>query len=120
MTAKVERIAYAEMITPSTSECGSSIISGTSLQVPGSPSSALTTRYLGMAAGPVGVSPGFGCGMKLHFMPVGTLVARARLRRSRGGRPAAGAARGAAAPVLGTGVRVGLGGAGLLRRGVGG
>jgi hypothetical protein len=71
MTAKWERIAYAEMITPSTRECGSTIISGRSLQVPGSPSSALTTRYLGRAAGPVGVSPGLGCGMKLHFMPVG-------------------------------------------------
>ena len=59
------------MITPSISECGSAIISGRSLQVPGSPSSALTTRYFGMAAGPVGVSPGLGCGMKLHFMPVG-------------------------------------------------
>src|SRR3982750_3976572 len=59
------------MITPSTRECGSAIISGRSLHVPGSPSSALTTRYFGMAAGPVGVSPGFGCGMKLHFMPVG-------------------------------------------------
>jgi hypothetical protein len=59
------------MTTPSMSECGSAIISGTSLQVPGSPSSALTTRYLGAAAGPVGVSPGSGCGMKLHFMPVG-------------------------------------------------
>ena len=71
MTASCERIAYEAMITPSTSECGSAIISGRSLQVPGSPSSALTTRYLGMAAGPVGVSPGLGCGMKLHFMPVG-------------------------------------------------
>ena len=71
MTAKCERIANAEMITPSISECGSAIISGRSLQVPGSPSSALTTRYLGIAAGPVGVSPGLGCGMKLHFMPVG-------------------------------------------------
>src|SRR5215208_2768651 len=59
------------MITPSMSECGSAIISGRSLQVPGSPSSALTTRYFGIAAGPLGVSPGLGCGMKLHFMPVG-------------------------------------------------
>ena len=59
------------MTTPSMSECGSVIISGRSLQVPGSPSSALTTRYFGIAAGPVGVSPGLGCGMKLHFIPVG-------------------------------------------------
>ena len=33
------------MITPSTSVCGLAIISGMSLQVPGSDSSALTTRY---------------------------------------------------------------------------
>src|SRR5688572_2474254 len=33
-----------------------------SLQVPGSDSSALTTRYLGL---------GLSCGMKPHFMPVG-------------------------------------------------
>ena len=59
------------MMQPSMSECGSAIISGVSLQVPGSPSSALTTRYLGLAAAPVGVSPGLACGMKLHFMPVG-------------------------------------------------
>ena len=59
------------MMQPSMSECGSAIISGTSLQVPGSPSSALMTRYFGFAAGPVGVSPGLACGMKLHFMPVG-------------------------------------------------
>lgn len=32
------------MIAPSTSECGSASISGMSLQVPGSDSSALTTR----------------------------------------------------------------------------
>ena len=50
------------MITPSTSVCGLAIISGMSLQVPGSDSSALTTRYLGF---------GLSCGMKLHFMPVG-------------------------------------------------
>ena len=54
------------MMQPSTSECGSAIIVGMSLQVPGSPSSALITRYLGFAPGPV--AP---CGMKLHFMPVG-------------------------------------------------
>ena len=54
------------MMQPSTSECGSAIIVGMSLQVPGSPSSALITRYLGLAPGPVGP-----CGMKLHFMPVG-------------------------------------------------
>ncbi len=51
---------------PSINECGSAIIVGMSLQVPGSPSSALTTRYLGSAPGPV--RP---CGMKPHFMPVG-------------------------------------------------
>ena len=50
------------MITPSTRVCGLAIISGTSLQVPGSDSSALTTRYFGF---------GLSCGMKPHFMPVG-------------------------------------------------
>ena len=50
------------MITPSTSVCGLAIISGTSLQVPGSDSSALTTRYFGF---------GLSCGMNDHFMPVG-------------------------------------------------
>ena len=50
------------MITPSTSVCGLAIISGMSLQVPGSDSSALTTRYFGF---------GLSCGMKPHFMPVG-------------------------------------------------
>ena len=50
------------MITPSTSACGLAIISGMSLQVPGSDSSALTTRYFGF---------GLSCGMKPHFMPVG-------------------------------------------------
>ena len=44
---------------PSMSECGSAIIVGMSLQVPGSPSSAFTTRYLGLAPAPVGP-----CGMK--------------------------------------------------------
>ena len=34
-------------MTPSTSVCGLAIISGMSLQVPGSDSSALTTRYFG-------------------------------------------------------------------------
>jgi hypothetical protein len=50
------------MMTPSTSVCGLAIISGMSLQVPGSDSSALTTRYFGL---------GLSCGMKDHFMPVG-------------------------------------------------
>ena len=50
------------MITPSTRVCGLAIISGMSLQVPGSDSSALTTRYFGL---------GLSCGMKPHFMPVG-------------------------------------------------
>ncbi len=44
MKAWLDRMAYAAMITPSTSACGVAIISGTSLQVPGSLSSALTTR----------------------------------------------------------------------------
>ena len=35
-------------MTPSTSVCGLAIISGMSLQVPGSDSSALTTRYFGL------------------------------------------------------------------------
>ncbi len=49
-------------MTPSTSVWGVAIISGMSLHVPGSDSSALTTRYLGR---------GLSCGMKPHFMPVG-------------------------------------------------
>ena len=62
MKAVLARIANELMMTPSTSTCGLAIISGMSLQVPGSDSSALTTRYLGF---------GLSCGMKLHFMPVG-------------------------------------------------
>src|SRR5919106_559005 len=62
MKAVFARIANDEMITPSTSVCGLAIISGMSLQVPGSDSSALTTRYFGL---------GLSCGMKPHFMPVG-------------------------------------------------
>ena len=62
MNAVLARMAKELMITPSTSVCGLAIISGMSLQVPGSDSSALTTRYLGF---------GLSCGMKLHFMPVG-------------------------------------------------
>jgi hypothetical protein len=50
------------MITPSTRVCGEASISGMSLQVPGSDSSAFTTRYFGL---------GLSCGMKDHFMPVG-------------------------------------------------
>src|SRR3954469_22735358 len=50
------------MMTPSRRVCGLAIISGMSLQVPGSDSSALTTRYFGF---------GLSCGMKPHFMPVG-------------------------------------------------
>ena len=54
---------------PSMRQCGSAIISGMSLQVPGSPSSALMTRYFGLNCGAsfvasVGSSPGLGCGMK--------------------------------------------------------
>ena len=62
MNAWLARIANELMMTPSTSVCGLAIISGMSLQVPGSDSSALTTRYLGL---------GLSCGMKPHFMPVG-------------------------------------------------
>ena len=62
MNGVLARIAKELMITPSTQRCGLAIISGMSLQVPGSDSSALTTRYLGL---------GLSCGMKLHFMPVG-------------------------------------------------
>ena len=67
MNAVCARIAKELMITPSTSTWGLAIISGMSLQVPGSDSSALTTRYLGFP--PPGVSAS--CGMKDHFMPVG-------------------------------------------------
>ena len=62
------------MIMPSISWCGSPSISKRSLNVPGSISSALATRYLGRGAS----SP---IGTKLHFMPVGN-----RLRRGRAGR----------------------------------
>ena len=44
MKAWLARIAYDAMMTPSTRVCGLAIISGMSLQVPGSASSALTTR----------------------------------------------------------------------------
>ena len=44
MKAWFARIAYDEMITPSIRACGVAIISGMSLQVPGSDSSAFTTR----------------------------------------------------------------------------
>ena len=62
MKAWLARIANELMMTPSTSVCGLAIMSGMSLQVPGSDSSALTTRYCGL---------GLSCGMKPHFMPVG-------------------------------------------------
>ena len=62
MNAYAARIAYEAMITPSTRVCGEAIISGMSLQVPGSDSSALTTRYFGF---------GLSCGMNDHFIPVG-------------------------------------------------
>src|SRR3954464_765980 len=62
MKALFARIAKLLMITPSTSVCGVAIINGMSLQVPGSDSSALTTRYFGF---------GLSWGMKPHFMPVG-------------------------------------------------
>ncbi len=44
MTAKLERMAYDAMATPSTSACGLAMRNGVSLHVPGSDSSALTTR----------------------------------------------------------------------------
>ena len=44
MNACLQPIAKAVMITPSIRYCGVAIISGMSLQVPGSDSSALTTR----------------------------------------------------------------------------
>ena len=50
------------MITPSTRVWGLASISGMSLQVPGSDSSALTTRYFGF---------GLSWGMNDHFIPVG-------------------------------------------------
>ena len=62
MNAWLARIAKELMITPSIRVWGLAIISGMSLQVPGSDSSALTTRYFGF---------GLSCGMKPHFMPVG-------------------------------------------------
>src|SRR5919107_1215310 len=55
-------MAYEVMIEPSMSACGDAIISGVSLQVPGSDSSALTTRYRG---------PPSGFGRKPHFIPHG-------------------------------------------------
>ena len=62
MKAVFARIANELMMTPSSRVCGLAIMSGMSLQVPGSDSSALTTRYLGR---------GLSCGMNDHFMPVG-------------------------------------------------
>ena len=44
MNAVFAWIAYAAITVPSISTCGLAIISGTSLQVPGSDSSALTVR----------------------------------------------------------------------------
>ncbi len=44
MNAWLAPIAYEAMAAPSMSRCGVAIISGTSLQAPGSDSSALTTR----------------------------------------------------------------------------
>ena len=62
MNAWFARTAKQAIRMPSISACGSFIISGRSRQVPGSPSSALTTTYLGF---------GLSCGMNCHFMPVG-------------------------------------------------
>jgi hypothetical protein len=42
--AREALMAYDAMMMPSITACGSFIMSGRSLQVPGSPSSALTTR----------------------------------------------------------------------------
>ncbi len=50
------------MAIPSMTMCGLNISRSRSLQVPGSPSSELQTRYL---------APGNWRGMKLHFSPVG-------------------------------------------------
>ena len=50
------------MAMPSNSECGLYRMMSRSLNVPGSPSSELQTRYL---------SPGYWRGMKLHLSPVG-------------------------------------------------
>jgi len=55
-------IAYAAIAMPSMTMCGLNISRSRSLQVPGSPSSELQTRYFG---------PGNMRGMKLHFKPVG-------------------------------------------------
>ena len=55
-------MAYAAMIIPSMSRCGSFSMSSRSLNVPGSDSSALQSRYVGFGAF---------FGTKLHFMPVG-------------------------------------------------
>ena len=44
MNASSPLIAYDVMIMPSMSACGLAIISGTSLQVPGSDSSAFSVR----------------------------------------------------------------------------
>ncbi len=54
------------MIAPSTRKCGLVNSSGMSLQVPGSDSSALITRYFGLAPAPVA-----SCGMNDHLVPVG-------------------------------------------------
>ena len=44
MKACSQPMAYEAMMTPSMRACGLAIMSGTSLHVPGSDSSALTTR----------------------------------------------------------------------------
>ena len=44
MNAWLARMAYDAMMMPSISACGLAIMNGVSLQVPGSLSSALTTR----------------------------------------------------------------------------
>ena len=55
-------IAYEEIRQPSRSRCGSRSMITRSLNVPGSDSSALQSRYFGL---------GLCFGMKVHFMPVG-------------------------------------------------
>jgi hypothetical protein len=55
-------IAYAAIAIPSMTMCGLNIRRSRSLQVPGSPSSELQTRYF---------APGNWRGMKLHLSPVG-------------------------------------------------
>jgi len=62
MKAWLQRMAYDVMAMPSMSTCGFAMRSGMSLQVPGSDSSAFTTRKVG---------PPSGLGRKDHLSPAG-------------------------------------------------